>query len=132
MLIVIMVVMLLGGLLFGGCVFFLVRSVTPVVDEANEFMADLAQDDVAAALEHVSTDQRCFGESAAEDLTELNRQFDVVSYNLTGGSMQSNQTGPSTGDASGTAELASGSSTSVTVSMIKEGDDWLVCGIIYR
>jgi len=119
------------ALLVGGCTVWAYSSIRPVVDEANDFLAELAADDIAAAVTHTSSDDRCFGPSdATDDLTTLDVRFDLESYDLTGGSVSSGDD-ITTGAASGTATAVGGKTSDVTVFMIKEDDMWKVCGLAY-
>lgn len=116
------------ALLVGGCSFWLYRSVRPVVDEANDFMADMAAGDATAAAEHTSDSSRCFDGSAVSQLESLLDEYDPESYNLIAGSVNTGTDG-TTGEAGGLVTFADGSESEARIPMIKEGDDWKVCGV---
>ncbi|MEZ5226033.1 MAG: hypothetical protein R2710_04995 [Acidimicrobiales bacterium] len=118
----------LFGLAIGGCSFVLYRAVKGPIDQANEFLAAVDAGDLDAAAAMASKDARCFGETAQRDLTDYFGNADITGYRLSSVNV-SNTNGDSTGDVSGTIDIAGQPTAPIAFLMVKEGGDWKVCGI---
>lgn len=120
-----LVVIGLGILLIGGCTMLVLRAVSGPIDAANEFLADLADQDFEAAVEHL--DPACFSGGVSADVLESQFGRGLESYNLTSVSNDNN----STGTASGTITRSNFGTQPIDFAMTKSGDDWLVCGVSF-
>ena len=111
----------------GGCTFFFVQATTGPIDQANEFLAALAENDREAAADMLSTSSACFGENAAADLDTAVGDDQVTGYNLTSTSINTSN-GLTSGEAAGTIDINDERGIPIQFLMTKEGDDWKVCG----
>ena len=116
-------IVVIGGLaMIAGCAVLIWRLVSGPIDAANEFLADVAAEDYLAAAAHL--DGNCFG--PGEATPDAIRAFfgdAVVSYDLT-----STSTNNSAGEAGGTITRDGFGEQSISFTMSKPVDDWLVCG----
>jgi hypothetical protein len=120
-----LVIIGLGILLIGGCTMLVVRAVSGPIDAANEFLADLADQNFEAAIEHL--DPACFSGGVSADVLESQFGRGLVSYNLTSVSNDNN----SVGTASGTISRSNFGVQPIDFAMTKPGDAWLVCGVSF-
>lgn len=116
-------VVLAAILLIGGCTVLLVRAVSGPIDAANEFLADIANQDFAAAAEHL--DPNCFDGAPSAAVLESEFGRGLESYDLNSVSNDNN----SSGSASGTITRANFGTQPISFAMTKPFDDWLVCGV---
>ncbi len=119
----IFMVMILG---IGGCSYALFRAVSGQVDAANEFLAAVDNGDFDAAASLTSDSSECFGSTAKADLVDFFSGNDIEDYNLNSSNVSS-VNGRTTGEVSGT--ITSGDVFPIVFSMVKDGGDWLVCGL---
>ena len=120
-----LVVIGLGVLLIGGCTMLVLRAVSGPIDAANEFLADLADQNFEAAVEHL--DPACFSGGVSADVLESQFGRGLESYNLTSVRNDNN----STGTASGTITRSNFGTQPIDFAMTKPGDAWLVCGVSF-
>lgn len=116
-------VLLLGILLIGGCTVLVLRAVSGPIDAANDFLADIANQDFNAAVEHL--DPNCFGGAPSAAVLENEFGRGLESYNLNSVSNDNN----SSGTAGGTITRTNFGTQPISFAMTKPFDDWLVCGV---
>lgn len=116
-------VILLG---IGGCSFALYRAVSGQVDVANDFLAAVDNGDFDTAASLTSDSSSCFGSTARADVEDFFSGSDIEDYNLNTSNVSS-VNGRTTGEVSGT--ITAGDVFPIVFSMVKESDDWLICGL---
>ncbi len=104
------------------------RAVRGPVDQANEFLAAVDAGDFDAAGAMASTDSRCLGETARADIEAFFAGVDITGYNLKSVNVSSGN-GESIGDVTGTITIDGRPTTGISMSLLKRGDSWQICGI---
>ncbi len=109
----------------GGCSLLLFNAVKGPIDAANDFLAAAEAGDITEVVNLSSASPECFGPTVRADLESFLSQVSVSDYNLTS-SFVSSDNGSTTGEVSGTI---GGGDQTIAFLMVKDSDDWLVCGL---
>ena len=111
----------------GGCTALLVSSIGEPIDATNAFVADLDNQDFAAAYNQLCTTTKgAVGPDQWAAEVEAGLGGEITDYNFTEASVSSSSGQQSTATVTGTIAV-DGVDRAVSYGLVKEGDDWRVC-----